>query len=195
MQLTRKRMTMLAVLGVGLLGLGVDQVFLGPGSATADDAATALLLDAGSVDIDVVRDQFAARTAPRATEVFAMRLEEVALNGEYDLADLRDVFSPDESWFPDAPAIRRPEPTAREPRDAGNSPEQFRSRHRLTAVMASGARPCIILDGNFHRIGDVIDGYEVIEIRDRAVVLTGDHELVVLELEEPKAGAPPLEDR
>ena len=83
---------------------------------------------------------------------------------EIDLASMADPFQVPAAWLPD---------------DAGGViqelidpiAETFRATHRLNAVMAHQQGGYAIVDGRRLRIGQEIDGFELIEIRVRSIVL------------------------
>ena len=96
-------------LALGGLVFGADRVFMSGGVSSAeaqDEEAAALLLAAGATDVDDVREQLAAQSAPSSSEVLAARLAALSAERSFDLSDLPNIFEPSSDWLPDAAPLR-----------------------------------------------------------------------------------------
>jgi hypothetical protein len=177
---SRERNVFIGILGVALMGLGVDRVFLGSG-ATGPAAASAAAAEAFAADpfsdaIDVQFTEPADEPEP-LTSALAGRLEDFAQRGQREVGDLPDVFEPSASWrstsSSDGDGASRP----------ASASEAFQAAHRLTAVMLSDSNPGAVVDGRFLRIGQALDGFILTSVNERSALFKAEHEQAELALD------------
>jgi hypothetical protein len=164
-KLNRQRTISLSVLGVALLGLGVDRFLLGgTGPASAAAAPTAASTHAGHTrpaasgtpgtsNAPPPSRAGAATSRARGAQV---TLDLSGLADRLDALDFapapRDAFTPPASWITAAPVGTQASP---------NPPS-------ISAAMSGvGA----IVDGEFHSVGSVIAGWTLLSIEGGTVTL------------------------
>jgi hypothetical protein len=153
MKLTKERKVYVAILGVGALALALDRVVLAPSGADASAVAQSYAVEREPAALQVP-------TAPRLSAVpsgrgLAHRLQTDTPNWE---GSIRNAFRPSESWLP--PVV------VDDPQAAPHSEvEAFCRVYKLKGV--NGPRspiPGAWINGQFHKIGDTIDGWMLIEV-------------------------------
>jgi hypothetical protein len=176
---SRERNVFIGILGVALTGLAVDRVFLGSGAtgpAAASAAAEAYAVDPSSDGIELEITDADAQPVS-LTSALAGRLEEFARSGGQEPGDLPDVFEPSVSWqgasVSDGAVASRPL----------NASEAFQAAHRLNAVMLSNSNPGAVVDGEFLRIGQGLDGFVLTSVNERSAVFEGENEQAELALD------------
>jgi hypothetical protein len=122
----------------------------------------------------------------------AARAEQAAVDDEQDVAPVPDAFRPSSLWYPAATTV-----AATAPADPVLAPEkiaEFRSRHRLTAIMkSSGPRAdgstggLAIIGGRVYSPGQVIDGFTLVSLGDRTAQLTCKGVSIQLAIDPPDA--------
>jgi hypothetical protein len=176
--LTKRQISLIAVLGSSVIGFIVDQVFLAPGAlepakasasasrpqtpaapaarpATASAPATAPAA-AAPVSAKSAGAPVAAATAMQVS--LAERLKSLALT-DRDPTEMREAFAPSPAWLASL-EVEKPAVAAAEPeRDLT---ADFTGRHKLTSVLRRGNGGSAIVDGKFVEIGEQVDGYRLI---------------------------------
>lgn len=161
-----------AVLGVAVAALGVDHFLLsepitGPaGAAAAQPAALAVVpgLDAAA---------FKSEPIAAISADIAARLE--SFRGETATAEsMTSILALPAEWFP------APE----EPQSDADKSAQPAAVYKLTAV-AAGGHSFVVVNKRRLRLGDVIDGMTLIEIRGRQATFQSGDQKIVLEMESP----------
>lgn len=190
MKLNRKQQIYIAILALGLIALLLDKTFLSPQEAEGDAqqvrhiapevAATAQGMH------DAITDIEPATPTPSYSTV-GMRLARFVEEGKVDPLKMRDAFQPSPAWISDF-----------ESRGSLDSPsskaEKFILKYRLIGVYSSRGSRYAIIEGDQDNDGDKenfilaidqdIDGFKLISVDDRLVVLQNHALTVVLELEE-----------
>jgi hypothetical protein len=175
MTLTRQRKIYLTILALGLIALGIDRFFLLPARSEArparPTASPGLPADPAP---DVPRDPEVNTTslAAPARITIADRLEELAEAHGYDPTTLPNAFEPSPTWFEVEAAPRV------------STASRFLQAHTLNAVMAGEGDGYAIINGKSLFIGHVIDGFMLVEVRQRSVVLESQGIRVELTLSE-----------
>jgi hypothetical protein len=178
MTLTRKRKIYLTILAVGLVALGIDRLVLLPARSEARPAPTAPASAATpAADVPVAPAPEtppvdSASLAAPARITIADRLDRLAEARGYDLTGLPNAFAPSSTWF-DVDAAPRVSTASR-----------FRQEHTLNAVMAGDGDGYAIINGKSLFIGHVIDGFMLVEVRERSAVLESQGTRVELALPE-----------
>jgi hypothetical protein len=174
--LTKKQISMIAVLGMSVIGFLVDKVLLDSASPeTAGAAAPAPRPPSTAVppaEPAPAAARVASDRAPAAGPAklagapqlpahgaahtpLAERLEALTLpDGEP--TDIREAFVPSAAWLA---SFEEAKPSgAREPPD---STADFARRHKLTSVLRRGNVGSAIVDGKVVEIGEQLDGYRL----------------------------------
>jgi hypothetical protein len=167
MKLTKERKI---YVGLFVLAAGAflgDQLFSGPNAASADvePAAVATARPASS--------PASASVSPRAamTVQLAERLRTLDHDQALSATALSDPFKLSKSWdgLSDAPA--------------DGQAWSFSRRHRLTAVMVSGARGgSAIIDGQLVAVGQSLEGFKLVEVSTRSATFEHDKQIARLTL-------------
>lgn len=173
MKLTRERKVLGAVLGLGLGALAVDRLFLASSaSGPADAEAAAAYAVTPSKLPAAAAASLLHDAAGGSPDTIARRLREHAQAMRLQPDTSRDAFCPSPAWV--SPPARGPAVVA----PAGTPASglgAFVQAHRLEAVMGGGAggeeTGIAIIDGQAYRVGQVIDGMQLVEVRQRSVVL------------------------
>jgi hypothetical protein len=162
MKLSRERKILVAVLSTGLMGLAVDRLFLGSGETGPNTAS------ASSLPIAVANGGPATLPTLMTTHFtgpsLADRLTQAADRFGADPQTAREAFAPAESWVGQAAAA----PQASAPRPA--AADRFYQQHKLMAVMADGDNALAIVDGKPIAIGQKLDEFQLVEVRQRVAV-------------------------
>jgi hypothetical protein len=176
MKVTKQQKILGGVLMLGAVALMMDR-FVFP--QAADNAA-----GGGG---DTSSEYSVATSAPAATKPKAIAMAQRsdpqvglaqrlrnASHGSTDSATPRDAFAVPASWITQPTVV------------AGERPaDQFRRTHRLTGVLASGARAYVTLDGKIVGLGQNVDGFKLTSISHRGAVFEdGNGERVTLNLSE-----------
>jgi hypothetical protein len=156
---TPKRKIYLAILGLGLVALGIDRLFVLPGRAAARPAAVDEATGPPEVPAPERPAGDASGPAAGARVTIADRLDALADLHEYDLTNLPNAFAPSSDWFATEAAPRV------------STASRFRQEHTLNAVMGSEGDGYAIINGKSLFIGHVIDGFMLVEVRQRSAVL------------------------
>ncbi|MFA9477366.1 hypothetical protein ACERK3_03550 [Phycisphaerales bacterium AB-hyl4] len=184
MQMNKQQKILAAVLGTGLLALGVDRLVLdtsstGPQAASA--GATAAVERAGAESmrsdaVDLAREALdEARAEPKAS--LAQRLSEASQQHDLSAEPGRDAFAPSESWMSDITPAREVEPKG----DA--DARRFRQEHRLMAVMTPGDRGVVVVNGQALRVGQRVNGFLLIDVQRHSATFHGPGGQVELKLD------------
>ena len=179
----RKRNLYIAVLGLGLIAVAADQLFVLPDEASAGrpsgpitvTLAVPATTGAVAAPIELALDTGATDPLAAARVAIADRLDQVAQREGVDPTNVRDAFALPAAWLQRDTGPTRP---------TRSSAEQFREAHRLNAVMASGRDSSVIIDGRTLYIGQALDGFTLVVVRARSAVLVSKRETVELTLPE-----------
>ena len=163
----------IGIFAVALVALAADRLFFGDdGSSPAQASASsqtvqppAELLTETVVEIE---------TAPPDNHSLARRLESLAEQLQLDPQAGLDAFAPNGSWAAGGRGGNTPESSGRE----------FIRSHRLTSVLPAGeGKGSAIVDEQFTSIGQELDGFKLIGLKEGTAVFQAGEETVELELE------------
>lgn len=176
----KKRILVGAFGGVCALLL-VDRLFFGTTSAVEEAKAS----ETPVVAAQAVGDR-AAGEVGNAEQVhpamIAARFDAFREGSAFETAVLLDVFAPAD-WAQAGSA----EPIiAEQVRDQTVSANEFRTRHRLHAVISGGSTAGVILDGAFVKVGEEVDGYTLRETTPRSAAFVNGETEIRLELTRPE---------
>jgi hypothetical protein len=194
MQLTKQQKMVGAVLGLAVAAFAVDRWVIG--HAPADDAAMTASAAAAPA---------ARRTAPRpqrnrvpaadqmadasqaGVATLAARLDEVARTQKLNLEVVNDAFRPPAAWV----GTQRTAMVE----DRPDAARDFLQRHRLTAVMRQTGGGVAIIDQKTVAVGQSLDGFRLVAVKERSAVLRRGQHRVELRLPEDvlQGGAAPSE--
>lgn len=180
MKMTKQRIVLAAILGTGLLALGVDRFVL-QSSATAPQAASAVTPVLAEPSLQEQALELARETLEES-EVdsrpsLAGRLNETARQHALPDQPERDAFAPSLAW---TAAMTVTEPV--EAIDDGQV-RRFKQRHTLNAVMTPGDRGVVVVNGQPLRVGGQIDGYTLVSVQGHSATFEGPAGLVVLKID------------
>ncbi|MCP3904437.1 MAG: hypothetical protein GY715_12485 [Planctomycetes bacterium] len=179
MNLTKRQKSGAAIAIVCVTALAVDKVILSPPAGAVASTAAAPVPAVATIPVtphDDAPDISVDGPTPRA--VLADRFETFAAARGLDASAVPDAFQTPSEWQQDDRPIVIDVPESAEG-------AEFRRRHRLTAVMANGGRGLAIIDGRGLRVGQKLDGFELVEVNKRSVVLVSAGLRVTLTLDEP----------
>jgi hypothetical protein len=174
--LTKKQISLIAVLGTSVIGFVVDKVLLDSGTPKAASAAVSTPRAApaaksasaaapvAAVPVSATPATAKAAGAPLvsasgATPVsLADRLKSLAL-ADREPTGIREAFAPSSAWLA---SLEQPKPAAPAPAEPTDSVADFIRQHKLTSVLRRGSSGSAIVDGKFIEIGEQVDGYRLI---------------------------------
>ena len=183
MKLSNQRKVYLAVLGVGLAALGFDRAVLDHGSPQSAEASIAITGDGVATATSALLP--AAAGAPAVPVVpIADQLAALERGEGFSAGGAVDAFSPSAAWL----AADKPAAAAQA---SGNAPglsagERFARDHHLGGVMVYAKGGSAMIDRRAVEVGQAIDGYRLMEVTQRRVVLqTNEDERVEVALVGP----------
>lgn len=190
MQWTKQQKVYGAVLGLAVVAFGVDRWVIGHDDEAADAAHVADVAPRQSRRPAPVQRSAEGRAtaalvpapAPLAPSTLASRLEEAARVQRLNLEQINDAFRPSTAWV-GTPRTA----TVAELRDEARD---FLQRHRLTAVMKQTAGGVAIIDQKTVAVGQSLDGFRLVAVKDRSAVLRRGGQRVELRLPEENLAAP-----
>lgn len=167
MTLTKRSTVLMVVFFVGLISLAADRTILrpqgGPGavSAASESADPGLL----SSNVPVLEDKPAGPNMAR-------RLEDLHSGQEPDFDRMRDPFALPAAWT-ETPAVAERVPDAA---------ALFIRTHQLTAVVINEQSAHALVNDRLLSPGGSLDGFTLVEVRDRTALFERDGNRVLLEL-------------
>ncbi|MCA9296512.1 MAG: hypothetical protein KC983_08340, partial [Phycisphaerales bacterium] len=106
----------------------------------------------------------------------AQRFAAHAESASIDVDTVRDVFVASPSWSGSSQAgVIDP--------DMAPTPEEMIRRYEVTGVIQQGANSGAIINGEFVRRGGLLDGYRLVTVNARSVVLEAGQITVTLEID------------
>lgn len=171
MKLTKSQKTYVTILVLALVGLAVDQLFLG-GDQTGPET-----IQASEPYDGPVTGSFAPATAggPETTSL-ADRLSAARTALALDVETARDAFAPSDSWQAQLTPPKTETPIAQTPAGAGPAAaEIFTQRHTLMSVIQMDDGGVALIDEKVLQVGAKLDGFTLIELTETtAVFRSGD---------------------
>jgi hypothetical protein len=167
--LTKRQKTLAAVFFLGLVGLGVDRLFLRPqgGAQTAGANPWDLLVSPDGPRDDVLPDVAAQNPG------VAQRLRRLWSDRGLDVNCARDPFSLPASWHGNsgggAAAV-------------SDAAARFAKAHPLVAVVVDGHRSHALAGEHCLRLGQTLDGFTLVSVGPRSAVFQRGAEQVILDL-------------
>jgi len=160
MKLNRQQKVIIGIFTLALLGLLCDRVFLLPQGAGADPLGNARNRRAGlTLTVSTLPEE------PTAGTGLKDRLNE-RLPGEIlDLSRVRDAFTPQTDWL-----------ASGEPNASGPTVEnqEFKQKYRLQAILFQGEVKAAFMNDEIVRKGDIVDGYELVELSETSATFAID---------------------
>lgn len=196
MVLTKRQISMIAVLGASVIGFIVDRAFLDPGTPkTAEGAAS--LPAPGPAAPAAAAAAPAPAAAPRASAApaaapptatapakpatasqaaaagaarvpLAERLKALA-PPDGESAAVREAFAPSSAWLA---SLEEGKPG---PAPQPDSAADFVRTHKLTSVLRRGSVGSAIIDGKVVEVGEGLDGYRLIGLTADSAVFQSPH--------------------
>lgn len=178
MKIQRRHKRYGSVLGLALVALAFDRFILGPDEAAAVDVPSAAVTDVSS-SVPGVPALPSAGHSGSLEAAMAKRLEKIAHEQAVSYETMPDAFQLPAAWVGEEPTIA-----------VTSEATGFRDSHQLQAAMANGAESVAIIDGRTVRLGQMLDGMRLTEVRSRSVEFTSDDGVrVELPLEQRAPGA------
>lgn len=186
MALSKRRKIFLALLAVCVAGLIYDRLQPGPHAVGPTAAAGSMIPDAYTAELEDGLSAAAGAASPtQPHNTLANRLEGLAKAQGLDGMDVRDAFRPPEEWM-GRTAAEQPAPGPKE-----DNARRLVENRRLRAILVGPDGSSAIIDNRCLRIGQKLDGFELVSIDKRSVVLACNGVRVTLQL---AAGASGGED-
>jgi hypothetical protein len=187
MALTKERKMILVVLGLAVGAFLVDRLVLDSGFSEPAQAQASEAVAISQAPILAGRTPAAEPVAPQADPAVAAqvaladRLAQLQDSKGFTLTKINDAFARPGGLAPPADLPNdRPEPSA-----AASAAETFQKTHRLMAVVASERGHMAIINGRTVRVGQSLDGFELLSVEQRSVLLGKDSVRVQLKLDPP----------
>ena len=199
MQLTKQQKIYAAVLGLAVSAFAFDRFILGPGDAAPDEVAAAPASARPAprrvpAQPAVARDAAAAFAAAPAYAAppgpagaasngaaLSARLEAVAAARNLKLDAVGDAFRPSPVWVGSPKQIA---PSG----ELVDAAAEFQKKRKLMAVMKQGAGGIAIIDKTYLSVGQSLDGFRLVAVKDRSAVLRRGTQRVELRLRDDEPG-------
>jgi hypothetical protein len=160
MNISNKNKIYGAVVCAGVAALIIDRAYFSP------HAASAGLRRAPEIPPAAVEAQPVPELSLTNEGTISNRLKSVAIS---DWNRIYNVFAPSSAWVNSVePALARP--------------DQFEITHKLSAVMSSHNGGTAIVNGQFIRIGEIVDGFTLVSVGPRSAVFLKNGKRVELSL-------------
>ena len=169
MKLTKQQKVITGIFGLALMGLLFDRVYLLPQGAGADPMEESKVRHTGLIlAADTIPEESAAGTGLK------QRLNERLPGETLDVSTVRDAFAPSSEWL-----VRRVG------EDSGQTVEnmEFKKKYHLQAIMFQKEVKAVFMNDEIVRLGDVIDGYELVELTETSATFSVDGIWTVLLLD------------
>lgn len=179
MKLNKERKILLAVLGAALLVFVADWLLAGssntgPSKASADVTAVADAAPSATI-AEQPNDAAIVPTVSVAQQIEAFRQWP-----QLTAARMADSFEPSAAWIESNQAL--------EQQADEELPQQiaakFAQEHTLSAVITGTQSGYAVIDGKIVRVGEYLDGFELLLIDDQSVTMSSSKVRVVLSLHE-----------
>ena len=173
----RKFQVNAALVGLALTALAIDKLFLSGGDGLVPSSASAQEFGLAELAGRDGADSFDDQAGPSYSDL-DKRLE------VFDAHDpQRDPF--ELSQMLRARVRTRSQEQSRRESEAETrqrTAEEFKSANRLDGVLTSGRNPIALVNGQTIRLGQTIDGFELIAVQDRTAVFQLDDVRVELQI-------------
>jgi hypothetical protein len=174
MMLNARQKAGMVVLALGVAALVVDRAFVLPRSAPASERRVSS--DYRAVPTIGRQGMAPAPPAESTTLTVARKLEAAWSDKDLSLEAPRDLFSLPGSWS------RDPEPEIVD-HSLGRAGASFVATYKLEAIIVDEEGKRASIDDRLLRLGDRLDGYELVVIDSESVVFERDGERIELRLE------------
>lgn len=160
MKLTKQQKVIIGIFALALLGLVCDRVFLLPRQARANAKGSVQTRDSGLI--------LAVNPIPEEqTEGMGLkdRLNERLPDDMIDVSQVRDAFTPSSDWLAVGGA-------------AGTKPVvedlDFKRKYQIQAIVFQDDLKAVFVNDKVVRVGDTIDGYELVKLSEKAATFSVD---------------------
>lgn len=166
---------MAAVLGVAVTVFVADRILgvfpMGPQAAEASavESPASLHDEFGQQ----MRATAALTSIPPAPRTLADRLEELRDTADIDPMNVRDALRPSKAWLGPGDPVEVVAPPAEPIDSAERRARLFARRHRLTATAVGVRGGMAIIDGQCVRVGQSMDGMELVSVDRGSATLKG----------------------
>lgn len=178
MKISRERKIYVALVGVGLLALAADRVLFAEADPAAGDALEDAVAAPEELPVSAILDLagFPDLDGGQLAPTLAERLGRLGGENRHT-DDLRNVFAVPDAWRTEVPS---PAAVA----DEAGGVDDFSVTHRLMAVVPNARTPCIVVEGVAVLVGQIIDGYQLVEVRQRSAAFVKGKQRVELHLDD-----------
>ncbi len=189
MQLTRKQIGLITGCGLTLVSVVVDKTLMGgPTPAAASDQLAVASTANSAADSVTPGDAVAALAAGHEAQMkkslqasaLADKLAKLSQSRVPGDKSVRDVFASPSQWFDQDNAVQVQVENDSQP--VQSATQQFAEKHRLSTVIMAGKRSAAIVDSKPIRIGQRIDGFTLVEVRQYSALFEKDGQQVELKL-------------
>jgi len=187
MTLTKRQKILIGLCAVLLAALILDWATAGSGLGPDTASASAPLEAATDMAVPPVTPDETFETEQVASiSTLADRLEDLAGQESIDAADVGDAFCPPPAWQPQDEPAAVVEDTGE---DTGeDATRTFAATHELRAVMLDDSTDArAVVNDRLLRVGQEIDGFELISVSKHSAVLASDDTQVTLRLSDISA--------
>jgi hypothetical protein len=185
MKLTKERKIYLTIGAVAILGLAADR-FLGAAVTSPQNVAASLQSPgipaaapapvAGNVEIDM------AALNLRSDRSLPVRLEHFAQAQGYDLRAVEDGFVASEGWLAKLVPAKADKPGESGTGGGEQLAVEFKSKHKLTALMTGADGGLAVVNGQPLRPGQEIGYFKLVAIRGNQAIFENQGQAAMLEL-------------
>ena len=182
MKLTKSHKICLAVLGMALVGLAADRLFLSPDKAGPEQAQAR---PTPSPAARPAAQAFAhpPAAAPAVLTNLARRIEACAGGTCLDPGTVREAFVPAQSW------LRTPKVSQSDPVQPTLG-QKFLQKHRLVSTILSGTNGGgVVVNDRIIQVGQEIDGFRLVEVTGSSAAFQAGEERVELWLRPNEHGS------
>jgi hypothetical protein len=195
MQLTKQQKIYAAVLGLAVAAFGFDRFVLGPGEDSVEEVAAApssgrpaprrtparpAAARGMAAQSAAAPAASASASASASTSTLAARLEAVAAARKLKLDSVGDAFKPSTAWVGTPKQVA---PTG----ELVDAVAEFQKK-KLTAVIKQGAGGFAVIDKIYLPVGQSMDGFRLVAVKDRSAILRRGNQRVELRLDESGTG-------
>jgi hypothetical protein len=171
MKLSTNNKIYVGILGLAILALGFDRLFLGPEAAVPAHVSAAG--SPGTVGTPAAASACPAQESQSSIQTLAKRLETAGQRGGLDPRSMRDAFVPADSWLGRTPVA---------PQAQAAPTKTFAQLHELTSVVCAEEGGSAVIDGKVMQVGQELSGYRLTWVRPGVAVFQSARETVELQL-------------
>ena len=175
MKLSKRQISGVAVLVIALIALVYDRTFLDRGNGPARASASSNAAPTEPTPEAAIPPN--SNTEPPRIGL-AQRLETLWAERNLNMSQARDVFSLPASWLADV----RPATPVVHPPTVQDAVTVFKTNHQLKGVLMTDQTCCVTVNDHILRLGEAIDGFKLVAIKEDTATFEADGKQVSLKL-------------